>query len=80
MKNKISYVQALLITLFASLPLSTFGLGAVLKLTGGPIVYIGYPIIIALTFCNLAYILFGFKPVKVPVVLTGLLAAILYFI
>jgi branched-chain amino acid:cation transporter, LIVCS family len=79
MNNNVSYIQALVITILASLPLSTFGLSTVLTLTGGPIVYIGYPLIITLTFCNLAHVLFGFKPVKIPVLITGLLAAVLYF-
>lgn len=77
--NRISYTNALLLTVILSLPLSTFGLEKVLELTGGPIVYIGYPIIIALTLCNLAYKLVGFTPVKIPVLLTGLASFGWYF-
>ncbi|MGB8367059.1 MAG: branched-chain amino acid transport system II carrier protein, partial [Candidatus Babeliales bacterium] len=50
--NKINFITALAATLLACIPLSTFGLKKVLVLTGGPIVYIGYPIIIVITFCN----------------------------
>ena len=77
-KNKIGYVSALVITLLACIPLSTFGLGQVLALTGGPLVYIGYPIFIAVTFCNIAYKLIGFKPIKLPVIITFLFALITY--
>ncbi len=76
--DKISYVLALITILLASLPLSTFGLGSVLALTAGPIVYIGYPILIVLTFCNIGYKLFGFEPVKLPVLATLIIATITY--
>ncbi len=69
-KNKISFVTSLAIVLLLCLPLSIFGLDAVLALTGGAITFIGYPILITLTLCNIAYKLFGFKPVKIPVLLT----------
>lgn len=77
-KNKIGYVSALIITLLACMPLSIFGLGSVLALTGGPIVYVGYPILITLTFCNIAYKIVDFKPVKLPVLATLIIALITY--
>ena len=77
-RKRISYVSSLIAVLLASMPLSIFGLSHVLKLTGGPIVYIGYPVIIALTFCNIAYKLWGFKPVKVPVFIAFTVALISY--
>lgn len=78
-RNKIGFVPSLVIVLVACLPLSVLGLGQVLALTGGPITYIGYPVIIATTFCNIAYKLFGFKPIKIPVFLTFIGACISYF-
>jgi branched-chain amino acid:cation transporter, LIVCS family len=78
MCNTVTYVQSLIITLTACLPLSIFGLEKVLTLTGGPIVYIGYPLLITLTLCNLAYKMVGFTYVKIPVLLTGIVATILY--
>lgn len=80
MCNTLTYVQSLVLTLLACLPLSIFGLEKVLALTGGPIVYIGYPIIISLTLCNLAYKMMGFTFVKIPVALTGIIATIIYMI
>jgi LIVCS family branched-chain amino acid:cation transporter len=77
-KNTIGYIPALLITLAACLPLCIAGLDNVLLLTAGPICYIGYPVIIAITFCNIAYKLFNFQPVKIPVFLTFVVALVSY--
>lgn len=77
-QNSIPYVPALIITLFSCLPLSTAGLESVLTLTGGPICYIGYPVIIAITLCNIAYKLFDFKPIKVPVLVTFIVVLVSY--
>jgi LIVCS family branched-chain amino acid:cation transporter len=78
--NKICYPSSLFITLISCMPLSIFGLQQVLALTGGPIVCVGYPVIIALTLCNIAYKLYGWKPVKVPVLCTFLIALVTYFL
>ena len=64
--------------LLACVPLSIYGFGMVIKLTGGPILYIGYPMLITLTFANIAYKWFGFKPVKLPVLVTGVIALASY--
>jgi len=77
--RKINFAVALLLVLLASLPLSIYGLGAVLKLTGGPLMYVGYPALITLTLLNIAYKKTGFKPVKLPVLLVVLLAAVSYY-
>lgn len=80
LKNKISYTASLLLVLLASIPLATYGLTAVVAITGGPLVFIGYPVLIALTFCNIAYKLFGFKYVKIPVFATFLIACTAYYV
>jgi LIVCS family branched-chain amino acid:cation transporter len=77
--KKIEYVPSLLILLLLSIPLSTFGLDYVLALTAGPITFIGYPVLIALTFCNLGHKLFNFHWVKLPVAMTFVVAAVSYF-
>lgn len=77
--NKISFVHGLILTLVASMPLSIFGLKQVLKLSAGPITFIGYPVIIALTLCNIGYKLFDFKYVKTPVALTFIISTIAYY-
>ena len=76
--NKMCYVSSLALTLILCLPLSSFGLSLVLKLTAGPITYVGYPMLIVLTLCNIAYKLFGFTPVRLPVALTFVLALASY--
>ena len=69
-RNKISYIQALLMTIILSIPLSLFGLDYVLACAGGPLVHIAYPIIITVTICNICYKLFGFTWIKLPVACT----------
>lgn len=76
--NRISYPIALLLVLISCVPLSVAGLGHVRHIAGGPLVYVGYPVIIALTVCNIAYKTVGFKPVKVPVWLTFIVALLSY--
>lgn len=75
----IGYEFSLLAVLLLSVPLSTFGLDQVLAFTGGPLVCIGYPVLVAITFCNVAYKLFGFTPIKVPVALTFIGTVISYY-
>lgn len=77
--NKLSYLHSLLLVLIACIPLCIFGLSTVLQLTGGPITYIGYPVLITLTFANIAYSLFGFKPVKLPVLVVFIITLLSYF-
>jgi len=79
-KERICFVSSLLIALAACLPLSVAGLGKVLELTAGPIVFIGYPVLIALTICNIAYKITGFKPIKLPVTLTFAVALAIYLL
>ncbi len=77
--RKLNFAVSLAIVLLASLPLSIYGLGTVLKLTGGPLMYIGYPVLITLTILNIAYKKIGFTPVKLPVAIVALLATISYY-
>lgn len=68
-REKISYITALLIVLCITGIISNFGLTAILK-HSGPIIDLGYPVLIVLTLLNIAYKLFDFKPVKTPVAIT----------
>jgi LIVCS family branched-chain amino acid:cation transporter len=77
--NRVSYIQALLITLASCIPLSTAGLGYVLKLTGGPITFVGYPTLIALTIANTAHKLFGINMVRTPVYVTFFITLVIYY-
>lgn len=77
--NKIGYIPTLILLLASCIPLSLFGLSSVLKITGGPLTYIGYPVLITITIANSAYKLWGFKPIKVPVIIMFVLSSISYF-
>jgi len=75
--KKISYVYALIAVLVLSGILAQFELGTILKYSA-PFIYILYPALITLTFCNLGFKLFNFKPVKTPVLLVFLLSTAYY--
>lgn len=62
----VSYVHCLFITLSIALVISNFGLTNIIAY-GWPIIKAGYPIIVTITFCNIAYKLFDFKWIKLPV-------------
>lgn len=76
--NKIGYIPGLVLLLASCIPLSIFGLSSVLKITGGPLTYIGYPVLIMLTFANCAHKLWGVRAVKVPVLAVFLLSVTSY--
>ena len=78
-KNKINYVTALCFVLLLCIPLSIAGQKFVRSITLGPVVYIGYPVLIAITFCNIAYKLFGIRSIKAPVFITFCVAFGSYF-
>ena len=78
--KKLSYVACLTLTMVVATVISNFGLSNILHYSM-PIILIGYPIITAITICNLAYVLFGFEYIKLPVALTALVTTsmMLYF-
>ena len=77
-RQHISFFMALVIVLVASIPLATFGLDKVLLITAGPILYIGYPVLITLTICNIGYKVRDFTFVKIPVLIAFITALISY--
>lgn len=76
-RGKIPYSTALLLTLIATFVISYSGLDAILK-HSAPFIEVGYPVLIVLMFCNMAYKVFGFKPVKIPVLATLLISLFTY--
>jgi len=76
--NKISFAWGAALISIASLPLSIAGLEVILGLAGGPILYVGYPVLIAITLCNLAHKLCNFNYIKIPVLLTFVVTCISY--
>jgi len=77
-KRHIGFPLALAMVLIASIPLSVGGFEQVSAITSGPITYIGYPLLITITICNLMYKLFDFQSIKVPVAATFIVALISY--
>ena len=69
--KKLNYVTCLSITMIIATILSNFGLSNILHYSM-PIILVGYPIITAITLCNLAYALFNFPYIKIPVAITAL--------
>jgi len=69
--KKISYVHSLLITMIITAIISNYGLENIMLYSSMPI-NIGYPIITSVVFCNLAYSLFGFSYIKIPVACTAI--------
>ena len=78
-RNKIKFAPSLVILTFLCIPLSMYGLDLILNLTVGPILYIGYPVLIAITFLNIAYKWFDFKPIKIPVLVVTIAMVLKYF-
>ncbi|OGB86516.1 branched-chain amino acid transport system II carrier protein [candidate division TM6 bacterium RIFCSPHIGHO2_12_FULL_38_8] len=68
----ISYLYALLITLGITLVVSNLGLTTIIS-WGYPIITAGYPIIVTITLCNIAYKLFNFEWIKLPVFVTTMI-------
>jgi len=78
-KKKLSYRSCLLITLILTWALSNLGFMGILKISF-PILLVCYPVLIVLTLLNIANKLFGFKPVKIPVLITFIISLILYLV
>lgn len=76
--KRISYAGSLAIVLLLCLPMSVAGLDTVLNYTSGALTFVGYPVLIVLTLCNILYKLCGFKPVKTPVLLTFIITLAKY--
>ncbi len=70
--KKISYPAALLLVLTACLVPSLYGFAAVVSFSK-PLLFIMYPIVLAITLCNLLYKVYGIKTIKLPVALVALI-------
>ncbi len=74
--GRLSYTYSLITVLILTTIISCYGLKTIMT-ASMPLINTLYPVAIAITFCNLAYKLFGFSPIKIPVLLT--LIASIYF-
>ena len=70
--KKLSFVACLTLTMIVTTIISNFGLSNILHYSA-PIIDFGYPIITAITVCNLGNALFGFPYIKAPVALTAII-------
>lgn len=77
-KGQISSTSALIVTLLITTLFAMLGFGGIAAFLG-PIVQIIYPGLILLTILNLLHVLYGYQTVKVPVFMTFIGSAILYF-
>jgi|SRR3989339_206150 len=77
--KKTPKIVCLLMTMIATTVVANFGLTNILHY-GMPVVLIGYPIIMMITFCNLGYILFDFQYIKLPVALTAMITMGMMFL
>lgn len=75
--EQISYSIACAITLITTAVFARHGLSAILSFSI-PLIVACYPIFIVITLCNLAYKLWGFPYIKVPVLVTTLAVAAPY--
>jgi LIVCS family branched-chain amino acid:cation transporter len=78
--NAIDYKGSLLIVLLLSIPFSTSVLDTILKITSGPLITIGYPVLATITVCNILYKTVGFKPIKLPTAIAFVVATAVYLI
>lgn len=66
--NKLGFIPSLIMILAGGIIFSLLDLKQLMAYSIGA-GFILYPVLIALTLCNVGYKLFGFKPVKIPVAL-----------
>ncbi len=71
--KKLNYVTSLALVLLIALIPSNLGLTTISRVSL-PLIKVMYPVLITLTLCNIGYKLFGFKPVKIPVLVAFILS------
>jgi LIVCS family branched-chain amino acid:cation transporter len=78
MHRQVSFIASLTLVLAMTVALSLLGLTELMRLSLST-AYVLYPVLITLTACNMAYKLFRFKPVKVPVFTVLVISAFIGF-
>ena len=68
-KNKLSYVACVALTLLVTFGMSLLSFSGIMKLIL-PVIIVFYPVFIVLSLLNIAYKLFGWQTIKLPLVLT----------
>lgn len=78
-KRRVGYKSSLLITLLISFAMSNLGFMQIIKIST-PILLICYPVLIVLTLLNIAKEVFGFRYIKIPVLITFIASLLFYFV
>jgi branched-chain amino acid:cation transporter, LIVCS family len=78
-REKLAYVPALILTLVVSYFVSYLNFTGI-KNAIAPVVLVSYPALIVLTLLNLAYKLWGFRPVKAPVYIVFGITLVTYLV
>lgn len=78
-QKKLGYRPCLVITLAITFLVSLLGFDEIVKVAK-PAVLLLYPTFIVMAFVNLAHKLFGFKPIKVPILLTFVATVIFQYV
>ncbi|MGA8165528.1 MAG: branched-chain amino acid transport system II carrier protein [Waddliaceae bacterium] len=77
--KKINYQVSLILTLVATFFMSTLNFSGIQRILA-PILMICYPALITLALINLLHKLYGFKPVKIPVLAVFILSLVFYLV
>ncbi len=72
--KKLSYLACLSLTMMITTVISNFGLSNILHYSM-PIILFGYPVITAITLCNLAHVIGNVQAIKLPVAITAIITA-----
>ena len=78
MRDRVGFIPSLIFILVSTIVISLFGLSK-LMIFSRDLGFVLYPVIITLTLCNVAYKLFGFKLVKLPVLVVFLMTIFFQF-
>ena len=78
MRDRVGFIPSLIFILVSTIIISLFGLSK-LMIFSRDLGFVLYPVIITLTLCNVAYKLFGFKLVKLPVLVVFLMTIFFQF-
>jgi len=73
--SKIPFIGALILVLTATGIISQIGLAKIIQYSF-PIIEMMYPVFIVITFCNIAYKLWGFKYIKTPAAITFIIVVV----
>jgi len=75
--EKVSYHASLVMTLLATFLMSTLDFEGIMSILG-PMLKVCYPALVVLSILNIFYKIYGFRPVKIPVLIVFILTLVFY--